>query len=271
MIINNISPNINYEGKIGSYNIIAGNVYFGRNVSIGNNCTINTKNEEQKIYIGDNTVIKNNVIIEGNVIIGNNNNISSGCIIGSNPQHKSFIEWQKNQTIIIGDNNTIREYSIIDMPFVKQTKIGNYNFIMNNVTVAHDVVIEDNIVISAGACLGGHSLLQSYSNIGLNSEIHQFCQIGKYSMVGMGTSLKKDLLPFHIFYKNKLSVNFMGISKNLNFKNFSFSNRDFSENILLFKNKKKIKNKELSDIFNFFIENTKLGYYNWEDISASDN
>ena len=98
----------------------------------------------------------------------------------------------------------------------------------------------------------------------MNSEVHQFCRIGKYSMVGMGTSINKDLLPFHIYYKDKLSINFMGISKNLNFNNYSFSSKNLSENLLLFKNNKELNNEELKIVFEEFIKNTKMGYYSWK-------
>lgn len=250
--------------KIGNFNTIIGNVFFGKNVVVENNCTIATKDSQQKIIIGDNTTIKNNVIIEGNVSIGDNNKIYHGCIIGSEPQQKDFVKYKNQEKIIIGSNNIIRENSTIEMPYNEQTKIGNNNYIMNNVIIAHDVTIEDKIIISSGVCLGGHVLLQNYCNIGLNCEIHQFCRIGEYSMIGMGTSLKKDLLPFHIFYKDKLSINFMGFSKNLNFQNYSFSSKNLCEDLLSFKNKKDFKNQEIRDIFEKFISNTMIGYYNWE-------
>ena len=198
--------------KIGNFNTISRNVKLGKNIVIGNNCTI-----EGDVIIGDNCIIGNNVTIINNVTIGNNNQIFSGCNIGYPAQHliSNSIE---DKYIEIGDANIFRENCTIHLPF-KQNKtiIQNNCFIMVNTNIPHDAKIHNNVVISYNVAIGGHCEIFDFVNIGLNATIHQNIKIGAYSLVGMGTEITKNVLPFLTIHNTNtkiLKINKIGFERN---------------------------------------------------------
>jgi UDP-N-acetylglucosamine acyltransferase len=255
------SSNLGNNLIIGNFNTIKGNVYIGNNVKIGNNCTIITNKKDEKIIIGDNCEIKNNVVIEGNVEILNNNKIFDSCIIGRSPQHNKFSD-ESIKNIYIGNNNTLREGVLVHSPVENLTKIGDSNYIMNHVVISHDVILHNNVVITAGVCLGGHCELFNNCNIGLNSEIHQHCRIGEYAMVGMGSSIRKDLPPFYLFYSESvLLTNNIGIERSFCFEEQGVTKLELFNSIKSFKKNEKIDNNIINTMFETFTSKSTRGFY----------
>lgn len=200
--------------KIGNYNTIEGCVSIGKNSKIGNGNTISGD-----IQIGDNCVIGNNVSIVGNVKIGDFNSIFSNVCIGYEAQHLVKPKVDTFQPIVIGDRNTFRENCTIHKPHESNgvTSVGSDGLFMVNSHISHDTLIGDNVVICNNVAIGGHSEVSDFACIGLNSSIHQFCKIGKYSMVGMGSTITKDVLPFYLVNDSnviKTSLNIVGIKRN---------------------------------------------------------
>ncbi len=178
-----------------STSIIKGEVEIGKDVYIGPYSVI-----EGKIKIGDGTYIDSHVVIKGNVKIGKNNKILSGARIGFPPQD---VKYKGEDTeIIIGDNNVIREFVTIHKATGEgeKTIIGNGNFLMAYSHIAHNCKIGNEVIIVNGAQLGGHVEVEDYAFISSLCLIHQFVRIGKYVMLGGGTHVKKDIVPYALCY-----------------------------------------------------------------------
>ena len=146
------------------------------NVSIGAYTVIGPN-----VEISDNVVIESHVNITGYTTIGKNNKFYPFASIGNDPQDMKY-KGEKTK-LIIGDNNTIREYSTIN-PGTAQgggiTKVGNNNLIMISAHIAHDCIIGNDIVIANSAAIAGHAEIGDNVVIGGNCGIQQFTRIGRW-------------------------------------------------------------------------------------------
>ncbi len=175
--------------------IIKGDVKLGENVFIGPYSII-----EGNIFIDDNTFIDSHVVIKGNVRIGKKNKIYSGARIGFPPQD---LKYQGEDTqIIMGDENIIREFVTIHRATGEggKTIIGNKNFFMAYSHIAHNCKIGNEVIIVNGTQLAGHVEVEDFAFISSNCLIHQFVRIGKYVMIGGGTHVKMDIVPYALVY-----------------------------------------------------------------------
>lgn len=128
-------------------------------------------------------------IVGDNVILGDNNYIGPYCIIGDPAEHKKF--WgQKKGKVYIGNNNIITGLVTIDAGTEYSTVIEDNCFIMKHAHIGHDCEIGNNVTISCGAKIGGHSIIKYYSNIGLNAVLHQFTTIERGCMIGASAFIK---------------------------------------------------------------------------------
>ena len=128
-------------------------------------------------------------IIGDNVILGDNNYIGAYCIIGERAEHKKY--WDKPiGKVRIGDNNIITGLVTIDAETEEDTIIENNCFIMKHSHIGHDCWIMDNVTISCGAKIGGHSIIKEDCNIGLNAVLHQFTTIERGCMIGASAFIK---------------------------------------------------------------------------------
>lgn len=134
-------------------------------------------------------------IIGDNVILGDNNYIGPYCVIGEKAEHKAF--WDKpTGKVWIGNNNVITGLVTIDAGTVDETFIANNCFIMKHAHIGHDCRILSGVTISCGAKIGGHSIIEQKSNIGLNAVLHQFSQIKEGCMIGASAFFKGESEPF---------------------------------------------------------------------------
>jgi UDP-N-acetylglucosamine acyltransferase len=140
-----------------------------------------------------------NVILEGNTEIGNNCTIYPFTSIGLPPQDLKY-KGEKSG-VKIGNNNTIREYITIHRASVSGdgiTTIGDNNFLMAYVHVAHDCKIGNHVIMANVATLAGHVLVEDHTVIGGLVAIHQFTRIGAYAMVGGFSGVGQDIPPYMI-------------------------------------------------------------------------
>ena len=163
-----------------------------KNVKIGAYSVIG-----ESVELGEGTEIGNHVNITGHTKIGKSNKIFHSSSIGEQPQDMKY----KNQEtyLEIGDRNTIREFCTINTGTVegnKKTKIGNDNWIMAYVHIAHDCIVKNNIVIANSATLAGHVEVDDHVVLGGLTAIHQFCKIGQHSITMGGTLLSQDVPPY---------------------------------------------------------------------------
>ncbi len=172
---------------------------------------------DDEVTIDEGSEILSNVHITGKTTIGKNNKIYNGAVIGNIPQDKEYNPLN-NTGIIIGDNNIIREYVTIHLSTKdsEYTRIGNRNFLMVGVHVAHDCVIEDDTVIVNNVSLGGHVHVEKKAFISGHVGIHQFCRIGAYSMIGSCEKISQDVVPFmtiNDFPARTSGINLVGLKR----------------------------------------------------------
>ncbi len=178
--------------RVHSTAVIHKSAKIGDNVIIGPFSVIGPN-----VTIGNNTRIHSHVVIDGYTKIGVKNQIYSFSVIGSNPQHLKFSG--EITDLIIGDNNVIREHVTIHPGTdvgTKKTIIGNNGFFMVGSHVAHDCIVGNNVVFVNNAVIGGHVEISDFVYLGGQSAIHQFCRIGKHAIIGAGTTIDGDVIPF---------------------------------------------------------------------------
>ncbi|MEH6560650.1 MAG: acyl-ACP--UDP-N-acetylglucosamine O-acyltransferase [Marinobacter sp.] len=146
------------------------------------------------VEIGEGTEILSHVVVKGPTVIGRNNRIFQFCSVGEECQDKKYAG--EPTTLIIGDNNTIRENCTIHRGTVQdqgETRIGNNNLLMAYVHVAHDCVIGNDIILANCATLAGHVRVGDHAILGGGTMVHQFCHIGPHSMAAGGSIVLKDI------------------------------------------------------------------------------
>tara|TARA_B100000989_G_scaffold112719_1_gene82777 strand:- start:1081 stop:1866 length:786 start_codon:yes stop_codon:yes gene_type:complete len=210
------------------------------NVEIGPYCVIGPD-----VEIKSNSKLHSHVNIKGNTKIGKQNEIFPFVSIGTPPQDLKY-KGEKN-SIIIGDNNKLREYVNIN-PGTSHggtiTKIGNNNLLMVYCHVAHDCNLGNNIVLANNVQVGGHVKIEDNAIVGGSCAIHQFSRIGYLSMVGGMTGVLSDVVPFGLSLGNRnnlVGLNLIGLrrAKILNkdikilqkFYDLVFSNQNFRSNV----------------------------------------
>jgi len=160
------------------------------------------------VEIDEDVIIQSHVCITGHTIIGKNNKIYSFASIGSDPQDMKY-KGEKTE-LIIGENNTIREYSTINTGTIQGggiTKVGDNNLIMISAHIAHDCIIGNNIVIANSAAIAGHAEIGDYVVIGGNCGVQQFTRIGKMAMIGGMTGVSRDVIPYGLSTGNRNFLN----------------------------------------------------------------
>ena len=149
------------------------------------------------VQIGAGTRLMSHVVLDGKLTIGEDNVFFPFCSCGVEPQDKKY-HGEASETII-GNKNTIREFVTVHRGTEgggMRTAIGDGNLLMAYVHVAHDVIIRNHTILANGVTFAGHVTVEDYANIGGLSAIHQFCRIGKYSIVGSRSVIKQNVLPF---------------------------------------------------------------------------
>ena len=160
------------------------------------------------VEIGDYSIVQSHVNITGHTLIGKNNKIYPFASIGSDPQDMKYNG--EVTKLLIGDNNTIREYVTINPGTVQGggiTQVGNNNLIMISAHIAHDCVIGNNIVIANSAAIAGHAEIGDYVIIGGNCGVQQFTRISKMAMIGGMTGVSRDVIPYGLSIGNRNYLN----------------------------------------------------------------
>jgi len=188
------------------------NAKIAKNVKIGPYCVIGPN-----VILDENVEIYSHVNIAGNTKIGSGTKIYPFASIGTDPQDLKF-KGEKNN-LIIGSNNTIREYVTIN-PGTESgggtTKVGNNCLFMVSAHIGHDCKIGSNIVVANNAAIAGHVIIEDSVIIGGNSAVQQFTRIGRLAMIGGMTGVLKDVIPFGLSFGNRnylRGINLIGLKR----------------------------------------------------------
>lgn len=151
----------------------------------------------EHVEIGGGTVVGPHVVIDGHTRIGQNNHIFQFSSLGAIPQDKKYAG--EPTRLEIGDNNVIREFCTFNLGTEQDggvTRVGNNNWIMAYVHLAHDCQVGNHTIFANNSQLAGHVLVDDYAILGGFTVVHQFVQIGAHVITGMGTILLQDLPPY---------------------------------------------------------------------------
>jgi len=149
------------------------------------------------VTIGAGTEIGAHCVLDGITTIGRDNRFYRFCSIGGMPQDKKYAG--EPTRLVIGDRNTVREFTTFNTGTVQDggaTTLGDDNWIMAYVHIAHDCHIGSNTILANSVQLGGHVHVGDWAIIGGLTGVHQFSKIGAHSMTGGNSSLMQDMPPF---------------------------------------------------------------------------
>ena len=221
------------------------------------------------VEIGKNTKIQSHVSIIGNTIIGEGNRFFPFSSVNI-PQDLKYNG--ENTKIIIGNNNTIREYVTINPGTLGGggiTKIGNNCLFMVSSHIAHDCIVGNNVILANNVPLGGHAIIEDDVIIGGNSAVQQFTRVGRSAMIGGMCGVVRDIIPYGIAHGNRSilqGLNIIGLRrKNIPNKEILylsdaykilFKNENLTENLSNLSDDLR-KNKLVSEVVNFIEKDKK--------------
>ena len=175
---------IDPSATVGPYAIIGAHVRIGARTSVGPHC-----------------------VIEGHTTIGADNHIFQFASLGAAPQDKKYAG--EPTRLEIGDRNTIREFCTFNTGTVQDqgvTRIGDDNWIMAYVHIAHDCVVGNQVILANNATLAGHVQVGDQVIIGGLTGVHQYSRIGAHAMAGFASHISQDVPPFMMVDGNPLAV-----------------------------------------------------------------
>ena len=160
----------------------------------------------EQVTIGPGTEIGAHVVIDGDTTIGAQNRIFPGAAIGLESQDLKYDGSMSR--VIIGDNNLIREYVTINRATDAgaATLLGSNNLLMAYSHVAHNCVVEDNVIIANSVALAGHVYVESGARISGLVGVHQFVHVGRLAMIGGLSRIDRDVPPFTLINGNPAYV-----------------------------------------------------------------
>ena len=173
------------------------------------------------VVVGAGTRIDSHVVVNGPTVIGQDNHIYQFTSVGDDPQDKKYAD--EPTTLTIGDRNTIREFCTISRGTVQgdgETTMGDDNWIMAYVHIAHDCHIGSNTIFANNATLAGHVHIGDWVILAGFSGAHQFCRVGAHAFLGMYSGVSRDVLPYTMVFGTP------GVPRGINSE--GLKRRDFS-------------------------------------------
>ena len=173
--------------------LVAPDAAIGADVSIGAYSVIGAG-----VEIGAGCRIGSHVVIDGPTRIGEDNRIFPFSAIGGDPQDKKYVADGESR-LVIGAGNTLREFCTINRGTAAgggATVIGDHNWLMAYVHIAHDCVVGDHTVFANNATLAGHARVEDRATLGGFTGVHQFCRVGAYAFTAIASVALKDVPPF---------------------------------------------------------------------------
>ena len=170
--------------SVGAYSIVRADVCIGAGTRIGPHC-----------------------VLEGRTTIGRDNHIFQFCSIGAVPQDKKYAG--EPTELQIGDRNTIREFCTFNLGTAQDsavTRVGDDNWVMAYVHIAHDVQVGNHVTLANNATLAGHVHVGDGVTVGGLSGVHQFVKIGAHAFVGFSSAVTQDVPPYMMVDGNPLAV-----------------------------------------------------------------
>lgn len=171
-----VDPQAELDGSVsvGAYTLIGPHVRIGAGTTVGPHC-----------------------VIEGRTTIGRDNRIFQFASLGAIPQDKKYAG--EPCELVIGERNTIREFTTFNIGSPGGggvTRVGNDNWLMAYVHLAHDCIVGDNTIFANNAQLAGHVEVGDWVILGGFTNVHQFVHVGAHGMTGLASVLYANQPPF---------------------------------------------------------------------------
>ncbi len=183
----------------------------GPDVIIGPYCVVG-----DKVVLGEGCLLHNHVTVGGPTVIGRRNEMFPFSSIGLRTQD---LKYEGEPTYLeVGDENVFRECCTVNrgtMPGSK-TIIGSHNNFLAYCHIAHDCVVGDYVVFSNNGTLAGHVIVEDHVIISGLTAVHQFCRLGRYSIIGGCSKIVQDTVPFTMVDGNPArarGVNLVGLQR----------------------------------------------------------
>ena len=166
--------------------------------------------------MGKGCKLHSHVVIDGHTKLGDENEIFPFASIGLKTQD---LKWKGGVTRTeIGDRNTFREYVTIHSATGdgEVTTVGSHNHVLAYCHLAHNVTLGSHIIMSNCATLAGHVTVEDHAVISI-AAVHQFCRVGKMSMIGGYSKISQDVPPFMLVDGNPAAtrtINKIGLERN---------------------------------------------------------
>ena len=160
-----------------------------------------------QVRVAAGTTIGAHCVIEGRTTIGRDNRIFQFCSIGAAPQDKKYRD--EPTELRIGDRNTIREFCTFNIGTAQDggvTRVGDDNWVMAYVHIAHDCQVGNQTILANNATLAGHVHLGDWVIVGGLTGIHQFVKVGAHAMIGFASAVSQDVPPFMMVDGNPVAV-----------------------------------------------------------------
>jgi UDP-N-acetylglucosamine acyltransferase len=159
------------------------------------------------VRIGAGTTIGAHCVVEGRTTLGRDNRVFQFASLGAAPQDKKYAG--EPTELVIGDRNTIREFCTFNLGTVQDggvTRVGNDNWIMAYVHIAHDCQVGNQVTMANNATLAGHVEVGDWATVGGLTGVLQRMRIGAHAMIGFASHVGKDVPPFMVVDGNPLAV-----------------------------------------------------------------
>ena len=192
--------------------IVSPGAQLGQDVEVGAFCTVGPQ-----VQLGDGVRLVSHAVIEGATQVGAGTTVHPFAVLGGAPQH--LAHKGEETRLVIGERNIIREHVTMHTGTVGGggvTKIGSDSLYMVGAHVAHDCIVGDRVTFANNATLGGHVVIGDFVFMGGLCAVHQFTRIGRYSFVGGGGVVTKDIIPYGSVWGNHAhleGLNLVGLKR----------------------------------------------------------
>lgn len=150
-----------------------------------------------EVELGEGCVLDAHAVVKGPSTFGRDNHVHSFAIVGGDPQDLTYSG--QRVRLEVGESNEFREFCTVHRGTIKgggSTRIGSNNLIMAYAHIGHDCVIGNHVILTNGAQLAGHIVVEDYAGISAFCLLHQFSRVGSHSYIGAGTVITQDVPPF---------------------------------------------------------------------------
>lgn len=170
---------------------------------------------EGAVAVGPRTRVMAHAVLTGHTRIGADNVVHYGAVLGDEPQDLSY---RGAETYLeIGDRNVFREQAYVHRGAApgSSTVIGNDNYLMGQVHVAHNCRLGDHNILASGAVLGGHAQVDDRTFVSGNCVVHQHVRVGRFALMQGLSRTSRDVPPFCImdYLHTVRGINVVGLRR----------------------------------------------------------